>query len=129
MTTGAVELTFQLADESPLPTGFRLLTPLADFERRVSAASSADGKEWTPRLENGLIFDYSQMIDVQNDSLALSADPATAAHRNFRIVVEDVTQEQQSQLVELTRRLQGTRETGALGTLGNPAAAVPDQSD
>lgn len=106
---GSLELTFELKKDDPLPTGFRLATPLADFERRVSAASSADGNEWTPRLENGLIFDYSQMIDVQNDSLALNTD--AAAHRHFRIVVEDVTQEQQSQLVELTRRLQGTRET------------------
>ncbi len=76
--------------------------------------SSADGEQWTPVLEDGLIFDYSQFMDVRNDALEFPAAPAAdgaAAPRRFRIVIDDVTKEQQSQLMELTRRLRGAEET------------------
>ena len=59
-----------------------------------------------------MIFDYSQFMDVRNDSLELApanTDGGLVAH--LRILIDDVTKEQQSQLLELTRRLHGEKET------------------
>lgn len=108
-----LEITVELNEKDPSPRGMRLVTPLTNFEQQVQVFSSPDGQDWTPILEEGLIFDYSQFMDVRNDALEFPVAPAGAATgwRHFRIVIDDVTKEQQSQLMELTRRLRGEDET------------------
>src|SRR5262249_26261559 len=94
-------------DKHPRPNGLSLITPLRNFEQRVRVYTSDDGKDWQPAGDEAVIFDYSRYMDVRSDSVPF---PETA-RRHFRIVVDDVTAEQQSQLVALTRRLQGADET------------------
>ncbi len=113
---GGLEISFEIdVTKHPQPLeGVRLVTPLENFERRVAVSVSADGETWTTLVEDGLVFDYTQFMDVQNVDLALPAAEQQAIGgdvRRYRIVIDDVTQEQQSQLMELTRKLQGDDET------------------
>jgi hypothetical protein len=119
---GGLEITFEidLKKHPKPPQGFTLVTPLRNFERRVQISASTDGETWTPLVTDGLVFDYSQFMDVHNRDLPLpteapapaeGADAAGAAPGRYRIVIDDVTQELQSQLLELTRHLQGDDET------------------
>jgi hypothetical protein len=80
---------------------------LRNFEQRVRVEASADGEQWEPAGNEMVIFDYSRYMDVRNDSVSF---PETG-RRHFRIVIDDVTVEQESELLALTRRLQGAEET------------------
>ena len=102
-----MEITLHLEQNEPQPHGLRLVTPLHDFEQRVRVFSSPDGKSWQPIGEETVIFDYSQFMDVSSDTVAFP----TGSDRYFRIVIDNVTQELESQLKELTRRLRGNEET------------------
>src|SRR5262249_18371676 len=53
------------------------------------------------------IFDYSRFMDVSNRQIAVPKNQ----FRQFRIVIGSLTAEQQSQLLELTRRLHAGTET------------------
>jgi hypothetical protein len=111
---GGLEITFDIDREKhPEPVrGFSLVSPLRNFERRVQISASADGDDWQPLVDDGLVFDYSQFMDVRNVDLALpKAEGSAAQSSRFRIVIDDVTREQQSQLLELTRNLQGDEES------------------
>lgn len=90
-----------------VPEAFTLLTPLHDFEHRVSVSWSADGREWKPIVAEALIYDYARFIDVRDVTIPLPATPARGPGGRYRIVIDDVTQEQQSRLAELTRTLAG----------------------
>lgn len=106
MNDGSLEIIVELEDEDPQPQGIRLVTPLKDFEHRVRIFGSDAGQDWQPIGEDGVIFDYSRYMDVRNDTVGMSSGD----RRRFRIVIDDVTAEQESQLLELTRRLRGSRE-------------------
>jgi hypothetical protein len=91
------------------PQGIRFVSPLVNFEHHVRVEVSDDGNEWRTVVEDGLIFDYSQFMDVRNfaiEPLDLDDKPEF-----YRLTIADVTQEQQSQLMELTRSLNGDDET------------------
>ncbi|MCA9052681.1 MAG: DUF3999 family protein [Planctomycetaceae bacterium] len=103
---GGLEITLTLDADDPAPNGLRLVTPLKNFEQQVEVYSSADGGTWEPIVE-ALLFDYSRYMDVRNDTITL---PKTN-HRRFRLIVADVTAEQESELMELTRRLRGGDES------------------
>ncbi len=100
-----VEIT--LGKDDPLPDAIRIITPLRDFEHQVQVESSADGQNWTTAGESTLIFDYSRFIDARNVVVSV----AGGDHRHFRLTIADVTAEQESQLLELNRRLRGGQET------------------
>jgi hypothetical protein len=106
---GGLEITMERDedDKHPQPNGLSLITPLRNFEQRVRVYTSDFGKDWRSAGDEAVIFDYSRYMDVRSDSVPF---PETA-RRHFRIVVDDVTAEQQSQLVALTRKLQGADET------------------
>ncbi len=111
LENGGLEITFRidLKVHPQQPQGIRLITPLRNFEHHVRIESSADGKIWRPLVEDGLIFDYSQFMDVRN--VAIELPPSPGEERSWiRITIEDVTQEQQSQLLELSRSLRGDEE-------------------
>jgi hypothetical protein len=103
---GGLEITIRLEPEDRQPDGLRIVTPLHNFEQRVRIFNSVDGDDWQPVGEEGLIFDYSQYMDFGNDDVSFPASD----RRNFRIVIDDVTQEQESQLMTLTRQLRGGDE-------------------
>lgn len=88
-----------------VPESFTLRTPLHDFEHRVSVSWSADGREWTPVVADALIYDYARFIDVRDVTIRLPPVPERGPAGRYRIVLDDVTQEQQLRLAELTRTL------------------------
>jgi hypothetical protein len=104
---GGLEITLELGDDDPHPNGLSLITPLRNFEQRVRIQTSTDGITWDAAANETVIFDYSRYMDVRSDSVPF---PETA-RKHIRIVIDDVTSEQQSELLELTRRLQGNTET------------------
>lgn len=108
LSDGGLEITIELEDEKdrPLPNGLTLVTPLINFEQRVRVETSVDGTVWEPAADE-VIFDYAQYMDARSVSVPF---PSTD-RRFFRIKIEDVTAEQQSRLLELTRTLQGDEET------------------
>ena len=109
LDNGGLEITVQFdEDEKRLhPNGLSVISPLRNFEQRVRVYTSDDGQQWEPAGEEAVIFDYSRFMDVRSDSVPF---PETS-RRNFRIVIDKVTGEQQSELLALTRRLRGTEET------------------
>lgn len=104
---GGLVVELALREKEPPPTGIRIVTPLRDFEHQVRVESSADGTTWVSAGPPGVIFDYSRFVDARNDTVPFTAGD----HRRFRFSISDVTAEQESQLLELHRRLQGGRET------------------
>ena len=101
-----LQVELALGDDDPLPNGIRIITPLRDFEHQVRVESSTDGNSWTAAGPPSLIFDYSRYVDARNDFVPVK----TGSHRRFRLIIEDVTAEQESLLLELHRRLRGTNE-------------------
>ncbi len=106
LSEGGLEIILHLEPEDPQPAGLRIVTPLQDFEQRVRVFNSTDGENWQPVGEETVIFDYSQYMDVRNDSVSFPPSD----RRDFRLVIDDVTQEQESQLMSLTRQLRGGTE-------------------
>lgn len=106
---GGLEISLRIDedDKHPHPNGLSLVSPLRNFKQRVRVLTSADGQEWEPAGEETVIFDYSRYMDVRSDSVSF---PETE-RRHFRIVIDDVTVEQESELLALTRRLHGAGET------------------
>ncbi len=107
LESGGLEITVELGEKDQHPNGLALVSPLRNFEQRVRVYTSADGRAWEAAGEETVIFDYSRYMDVRNDSVPF---PETEK-RHFKIVVDDVTVEQQSELLALTRRLRGAEET------------------
>lgn len=107
LESGGLEITLTLDKDDPPPSGLSLISPLRNFEQRVRILTSSDGDAWEPIGRETVIFDYSRYMDVRNDSVPFPA----STHKQIRIVIDDVTLEQQSELLELTRRLRGDDET------------------
>ena len=107
LESGVLEITVRLQKEDPEPTGLKLVSRMRDFEHRVRVYSSADGERWEPMGGESVIFDYSRYMDARRDGVRFGTTP----RRQFRIVIDDVTSEQESELLTLTRRLRGVDET------------------
>jgi hypothetical protein len=106
LENGGMQVLLEVGDKEPLPTGLQIATPLRDFELQVRVEWSADGETWTAAGAPAVIFDYSQHIDARHLDV-----PVASEQRRLRLTVEDVTTEQESQLLELSRRLRGGDET------------------
>jgi len=104
---GGLEITMELGEHDPQPTGLSLITPLRNFEQRVRVYTSTDGKAWDAGSDETVIFDYSRFMDVRNDRVSIAA----TSRKHIRVIVDDVTSEQQSELLELTRHLHGNEES------------------
>jgi len=102
----AIEIVVRLGDRAPAADGVTFLTPLADYERRVRVFGSSDGSDWTPLMTDGLIFDYSRYMDVDNREIRLPKN----SYRQFKVVIDDVTDELESPWKELTRKFRGGQE-------------------
>lgn len=101
-----LQVDLMLREKEPSPSGVQIITPLRDFEHQVRVEWSDDGRTWAAAGPATLIFDYSQHVDARNVLVPFDAD----SHRRFRLIIADVTAEQQSQLLELHRRLRGADE-------------------
>ena len=92
--------------------GFRILTPLVNFQQRVGIERREDDGSWTTLVADASLADYSQWMDVRTTDIPLPADSRDRAGGTYRIMVETATAEQQAQVQELVRSLVGGRETG-----------------
>jgi hypothetical protein len=90
-----------LGKDDPVPDALVIETRMRDFELQVQAEATVNGKDWLPAGPPVLIFDYSRFIDARNLVIPVNATD----QRTFRLTINDVTAEQESQLLELTRRL------------------------
>lgn len=95
-TDQGLEIRVDLNDKDPQPNGVRLITPLQNFEQHVQVFGADD-----PPLAEGVVFDYAQYMDVRNVDIPFSS----GKQRAFRLLVGGLTAQQESPLVELTRRL------------------------
>ncbi len=105
---GGLEIIVELEEDDPDPNGLTIVSRLKNFEQRVRVFSSISGDDWRAAGEETVIFDYSRFMDVRRDSVRFKDSP----DRHFRIVIDNVTAQQESELLALTRRLRGDEETG-----------------
>ncbi len=104
---GGLEITVQRDAKDPRPNGLRLVSPLRDFEKQARVFASADGANWVAVGDEATLFDYSRYADVRNDDIAFPEQEGPW----FRVVLQNVTDEQQSELMGLARRLRDNAET------------------
>jgi hypothetical protein len=109
---GGLEVEVTQDDKYPLAEGIRFITPLANYQQRVQVSGTSDGKNWQSLANDVLIFDYSRYMDVSNQEVALPGN----RFRRFRIAISNTTADQESQLLELTRRLKGREESERIET-------------
>lgn len=103
-----LEITFTI-DREKHPSsidGIVLSTPIQDFEHRVSVETRAESEEaWRPLVTNALIYDYSRYMDVRNLEVPFTQKSSNTQETQFRILIEKVTQEKESSILELTRTM------------------------
>ena len=99
-----LDIRFLLDRDEPQPTSLRIETPLNDFEQRVRVFGLRDEQEIL--LVDEVIFDYSRYMDVRRVDIPLGEN----SFRSFRILVDQLTSEQESQVLNLTQNIQGERE-------------------
>lgn len=102
----ALEVQLRLPDKSPSAEGFTFTTPLTNYERKVLVSGSADGVKWEPLVTDGIIFDYSRFMDVRSRDIALPKN----SYRQFKITIQDVTDDKESPFTELARTFRGAKE-------------------
>ncbi len=103
----ALEIRITLRPEDPQPDGLRLITPLIDFEHRIQVFDAGVDPP-VPLCDDAMIFDYSQFMDVRRTDV----DLRKGTSRQLTIRVDQLTQDQQSALTELTRTFSHATETG-----------------
>jgi len=96
---------FELKQKDPVPTRLEIVTPLKNFEQRVRVYGLGGDNERL--LADDVVFDYSRFMDVRRTEVSLTENQ----FRRFRVIVDNPTSEQESQLLQLTRNLQGGAET------------------
>lgn len=96
---GGFSMVIRLRPGQPRPDSLRIFTPLRDFEKRVQVEGIGKDSKAT-LLTEGVIADYSSMVDFRVDSIPLDA----GEYRQFRVTIENPTDRQESALRELVRR-------------------------
>lgn len=104
----SIEVVVALSKDAPPADGLEFFTPLSNFERRVSVFGSSGDDDWTPLVNETVIFDYSRYMDVTNRHVPLPDN----RHRRYRVVVAEVTEVKESTLMELTRRFEDDEQAG-----------------
>jgi len=102
-----LDVIVRLDADAPAADGLNIMTPLANYERRVSIEGSNDGLGWTPLLAGGVIFDYSRYMDIGNRELRLPYN----SYRQFRLSISGIADAKESPFLDLTRKYRGGRET------------------
>lgn len=96
---GGFQVEVGIEENTPRPTGLRINTPLSDFENRVTIYGlKKEGGE--TKLAEGLLVDYRSLVDYRVDSINFDA----GAFKKFRIVVAKPTVQQESAILELSRK-------------------------
>ena len=100
---GSLQIDIDLEKEDTAPSGLRIVTPMMDFSNRVRVIGLKNGEPAGNLSGDTAIWDYSSLINSRNDRVPMAA----GTFRSFRIVVDKTTEELESQLMELTRGMQG----------------------
>ncbi len=113
LSGGGLEIEFTIdAEKDPHSIdGFRIETPLRNFEQRVRVQRLDEAGAWKPVGDDTLLFDYSQYMDTRQVDVPLPKEPRLPAGGTWRITVDEPTIEQQSTLSEVVRTLEGKAET------------------
>jgi len=106
-----IELTIDAEKHPDSIDGFRIETPLRNFEQRVEVHRRDEAGVWQPIGGDTLLFDYSQYMDTRQLDVPLSKERRLPAGGTWRITVDEPTIEQQSTLSEVVRTLEGDEET------------------
>jgi Protein of unknown function (DUF3999) len=104
---GGLEIQASKDEKLPPAEGISLVTPLSNYQQQVQVSGSSDGRSWQTLVPDALIFDHSRYMDVGNHQVALPQN----RYSHFRLIIRDVTSNQESELLELTRRLRSGKET------------------
>jgi hypothetical protein len=88
------------------PAWIELVTPIRDFEKRVSVYLPAPNGAWQALTENQPVYDYSRFMDVRRCRIQLPQAPAA---ERYRLVIGEVTESTASAFVELTTRSGGAQ--------------------
>ncbi len=109
---GGLEIEFTIdAEKDPSSIdGFRIETPLRNFQQRVQVHRLDEAGGWKPVGIDTLLFDFSQYMDTRQLDVPLPKEPRLPAGGTWRITVDEPTIEQQSTLSEVVRTLQGNAE-------------------
>jgi hypothetical protein len=98
-----IEVIFRAGSPRKAPPAFvRIITPIANFEKRVTLYGRSTGGPWKSLVSEARIFDYARFMDVRNTRIPL---PGRAPYPEYRLVLEDVSDIRQSNAVRLARRL------------------------
>lgn len=99
------------SEKSPGPlTGLLIRTELREFERRANLEWDQGKDEWVKLASDVLLYDYSSVIDLRNLEIRLPQPLEIRQLAKFRLVIDKVTEAQEGQVLELTRRLRGANE-------------------
>lgn len=85
-------------------TGLRFETAQRDFERKVSVYDERDAA----LVGDALLYDYSRFMDMRALEVRLPANSAS----QYRVVIDEITDEALSPFTEITRNLSGKNEQG-----------------
>jgi hypothetical protein len=91
-------------------TGVLIRTELREFERRASLEWDQGRGEWVKLVSDVLLYDYSSVLDLRNLEIRLPQPLELSQPAKFRLTIDKVTEVQEGQVVELTRRLRGADE-------------------
>jgi|694.fasta_scaffold10591_9 hypothetical protein len=98
--------------------GLALKTSTRDFEHRVSVETrTSDNSPWHTLVTDALIYDYSRYMDVRNLEIPFTEKSSNTAEVQFRVLIEKVTQEKESQFLALTRTIKNGVQTKQEETL------------
>jgi len=106
-----IELTIDPDKRPHSINGFRIETPLRNFEQRVQVHRRDEGGDWQPVGSDTLLFDYSQYMNTRQVDVPLPKERRLPAGGTWRITIDEPTIEQQSTLSEVVRTLDGNAET------------------
>ncbi len=99
-----VELTVVRKASEPMVAGIQFESNIRNFEKLVSVYGSTDHVTWTRLAEAAPIYDYSRFIDLRRDRISF----APSAYTTYRIEISNMTEKQDSPLVELIRQTRGS---------------------
>ncbi len=102
----SIEIEVRLNDKEPAADGLSFFTPLKNYQRRVRVFGGNDGGNWEPLVTDGLIFDYSRYMDIYDREVKLPKND----YRRFKIVIDEVTDQQESPYKELIHKFHNGRE-------------------
>ncbi len=104
LETNRVELIVVRKATEPEVAGIQLESSIRNFEKRVTVSGSQDRSNWTPLVESAPIYDYSRFIDLRHDRISFPPSRFTV----YRIEISNMTEQQDSPLVEIIRQTRGT---------------------